>query len=92
MNGKEWMMKERVLRDSLDCETTCVLTTDPGKKLWMTVNPAAGRIKFMATVDEYKCRPTSSLEEAVAFYQRNVSRESYELLFGCNGGMNDDRS
>jgi len=22
MNGKEWMMKERVLRDSLDCETT----------------------------------------------------------------------
>ena len=76
-NGGGKMMKWPVLRQSLNCETTCVLATDPGKKLWMAVNPAAGTINFVAIVDDCKYGPTLSLESAVMFY---------------NGGMNDDRS
>jgi len=76
-NGGGKMTKWPVLRQSLNCETTCVLATAPGKKLWMAVNPASGTINFVANVDDGKYGPTLSLEAAVKFY---------------NGGMNDDRS
>lgn len=65
---KRWPMT----RQELNRSEVVHLANMPGKKMWMTVNPATGTINFVASVDGERFGPTLSLEAAINFYNREV--------------------